>query len=72
MRIVVVIMILLMMILLMMILLMILLMQALEPEYRKVISSITMKMGQGMAEFAVKTQSIDTIANYNLYWYALR
>lgn len=41
--------------------------QALEPEYRKVISSITMKMGQGMAEFAVKTQSIDTIANYNLY-----
>lgn len=41
--------------------------KGLEPSYRRVISDITKKMGAGMAEFATKTKSIDTIRNYNLY-----
>jgi len=40
---------------------------ALDPRYRPVIEDITKRMGHGMAEFAVKTKSIDTVANYNLY-----
>jgi len=40
---------------------------ALEPGYRAVIEDITHRMGDGMAEFAVKTGGVDTTANYNLY-----
>jgi farnesyl-diphosphate farnesyltransferase len=40
---------------------------ALEPGFQAVIEDITKRMGNGMADFAVKTKSIDTTANYNLY-----
>lgn len=40
---------------------------ALETGYQQVIEDITKRMGHGMADFAVKTASIDTTANYNLY-----
>lgn len=40
---------------------------ALETGYQKVIEDITKRMGHGMADFAVKSGSVDTTANYNLY-----
>ena len=42
--------------------------RALDRSYQAVISDITRKMGEGMAEFADKGDtSIDSIAHYNLY-----
>lgn len=40
---------------------------AMEPKYQAVIADITRRMGVGMAEYATKTTSIDTVASYNLY-----
>jgi len=41
--------------------------KSLPEKYQSVIAIITRKMGEGMAEFADKTGSIDTVSNYNLY-----
>ena len=41
--------------------------KALDVSYQHVITDITRKMGEGMAEFADKDASIDSIAHYNLY-----
>jgi farnesyl-diphosphate farnesyltransferase len=40
---------------------------ALKPTYQTAIADITKRMGEGMAEFAVKIGSIDTCKNYDLY-----
>eukprot|EP01091_Cochliopodium_minus_P000764 TRINITY_DN10677_c0_g1_i1.p1 TRINITY_DN10677_c0_g1~~TRINITY_DN10677_c0_g1_i1.p1 ORF type:complete len:406 (-),score=120.25 TRINITY_DN10677_c0_g1_i1:70-1287(-) len=39
----------------------------LNPKYRKVIQDITLKMGQGMAEFTQKT--VETVKDWDLYCY---
>ena len=41
--------------------------KGLDSKYQQVILDITRKMGEGMAQFADKQTSIDTITNYNLY-----
>ena len=41
--------------------------KALDGKYQRVIADITRKMGEGMAQFADKQASIDSITNYNLY-----
>ena len=41
--------------------------KSLDVRYQQVILDITRKMGEGMAQFADKQTSIDTITNYNLY-----
>ena len=41
--------------------------KGLDDNYQHVILDITRKMGEGMAQFADKQASIDTITNYNLY-----
>jgi farnesyl-diphosphate farnesyltransferase len=38
-----------------------------EVGYQKVIADITRRMGVGMADYATKKTSIDTVANYDLY-----
>jgi len=40
---------------------------SMDKKYQAVIADITRRMGEGMAEYATKTASIDTIASYNLY-----
>ena len=41
--------------------------KGLDQRYQSVILDITRKMGEGMAQFADKTASIDSVTNYNLY-----
>lgn len=43
--------------------------KSLKPQYQAVIKDITMKMGKGMAEFAVKPlgEGVESIEAYNLY-----
>ena len=41
--------------------------KSLDSKYQQIIMDITRKMGEGMAQFADKQASIDTITNYNLY-----
>lgn len=43
--------------------------KSLKPQYQAVIKDITMKMGKGMAEFAVKPlgEGVETVESYNLY-----
>ena len=38
-----------------------------DKKYQAVIADITKRMGCGMAEYATKTTSIDTVESYNLY-----
>lgn len=41
--------------------------ESLDKEYQTVIADITRRMGCGMADYATKTTSIDTVESYNLY-----
>ena len=41
--------------------------RSLERKYQVIIEDIARRMGEGMADFVGKTDSIDTVENYNLY-----